>query len=341
MGMFDTITALMPISEPNINTGVVILLDEHGEKESTFSRSQKIIGAHGGKLFVRGIGNYLWVSGSFSKFLQGHNVFGTSDFRALCCETFSRVATVLDIQVTRRDVQAWESGNFIVQKIDFTESYRLESPEQPEQWIRAALAGGHGQWQDVVPQAGLTGTTLYMGLRSDRSTLRIYGKGAELRAAHHRLPRTLDRRTDILNFAAPLLRVEVSLKSRALKEANLDRAVQWFDPTIADAVLTEKKNRLEVYDVMKLEDDVEQQLSREQQLVYIAWRSGSNMRALLGEGFARYRRMLKGYGIDIAQPPFVVAKERYLLGAPLKSFITGAGVEPPDWARNSPLLACA
>jgi len=341
MSMFDTIAAYAPISDLYSDGDSLRAINQHGEIEYTFNPLKQVKGKHGRKLTVKAKGSYLYISGSYAKFLQGHNVFGSSNLINLCCETFYQVTRELDILVSKESKQVWESGLFRLQQLDYAQSYQLESPEQVQQWIRAALAAGYSRWQSVHPEHNRFGTSLYMGLESDRSLLRIYGKGAELNVPGHHLPARLERRDDIIDFAAPLLRVEASLESRMLKEEHLDTAARWLDPTVADRVLEERKDHLQLYDVMLLEDDVEQQLSREQQLVYIAWRTGSNMQAVLGEGFARYRRMLKGYGIDIAQAPFVVATERYMLGAPLKSFITGAGVEPPDWARNSPLLACA
>ena len=339
--MFDTIAAYAPISDLYSDGDSLRAINQHGEIEYTFNPRRQVKGKHGTKLTVKAKGNYLYISGSYAKFLQGHKVFGSSNLINLCCETFYQVTRELDIPVSKENKQAWESGLFRLQQLDYAQSYQLESPEQVQQWIRAALATGYSRWQTVHPERNRYGTSLYMGLGSDRSLLRIYGKGAELNVPGHHLPARLERRDDIMAFAASLLRVEASLKSRMLKEANLDTAARWLDPTVANRVLEERKDHLQLYDVMRLEDDVAQQLPQSLRFVYTTWRSGENMRAVSGTGFKRYRRMLKGYGIDIAQAPFVVATERYLLGAPLKSFITGAGVEPPDWARKSPLLACA
>jgi hypothetical protein len=55
--------------------------------------------------------------------------------------------------------------------------------------------------------------------------------------------------------------------------------------------------------------------------------------------FYRWRSKLLPYGVDIAitRPRLVETETRYLLGAPLKSFIEGPGEPPPAWAKRERL----
>jgi II/X family phage/plasmid replication protein len=184
------------------------------------------------------------------------------------------------------------------------------------------------------------GATVYAGKRSRSVTLRLYGKGGELR--QRGLPARLERGADLLAYAAPLLRVEVTLRKRVLTARGLDTVAAWADPAVARAIIDERGGLLEIEDAMTLADDVLAELPRYLRLAYHAWRAGEDLRATCCRAtFYRYRKALLAYGVDIAHPRAHVVHTNtvYPLGASARSFLTGPQVEVPPWAHGTPLLA--
>jgi len=326
--MFDTITARMPLT----------MLREDDE----WHCDERVAGACGATLSVRRRGSTLSVAGSYPRFVQGHNVWSGDNLVGLCSEVFERVAGVLGVDVYESDRHAWGAGQVHLERVDVVRLYDLGSHERVQQWLQVAGAVAHTRYQAVDMTRSTHGATVYVGKRSRRIGHKYYGKGGELRA--NPLPRMLHRRADIEGYAAGLLRVEVVLRRRALKDRGLVRAAAWEDPMVARRILDERVSLVEMEDRMQLSDDLLAQLPIKLVPVYDSWYAGRNVRELYSRPtFYRYRRTLLDYGIDIAaaRPRLVRASSAYPLGIPVKDALCGREVEPPAWAIVPSLRACS
>jgi II/X family phage/plasmid replication protein len=324
--MYDTITARLPVS---CLAGDV-----------TWHYDGWMRGAHGSVLHARRRGNTVAVSGSYARYLQGHNVWSGPDLGALCAQTFGRVAQALGLPLWPEDGRAIQEGRIPLTRVDVFAQYDLGSLERVQAWLEGAGARGRAGRQSVSTERSRHGATVYAGKCSRSVTLRLYGKGGELR--QRGLPASLERGADLLAYATPLLRVEVTLRKRVLTARGLDTVAAWADPAIAGAMIDERVALLEIEDAMTLADDVLAGLPRPLRLAYHEWRAGEDLRAACSRAtFYRYRKALLAYGVDIAHPrPHVAyADTVYPLGAPARSFLAGPPVEVPPWAQGTPLLA--
>ncbi len=326
--MFDTITARMPLT---------MLRDD-----DEWHCDERVAGAYGATLSVRRRGRTLSVTGSYPRFVQGHNVWSGDNLVGLCRAVFERVADALRVDVHERDLRAWDAGQVDLERVDVVRLYDLGSHERVQQWLQVAGAVAHTRHQAVDMSRSTHGATVYVGKKSRRIGHKYYGKGGELRA--NPLPRMLHRRADIEGYAAGLLRVEVVLRRRALKDRGLARSAAWGDPAVARRILDERLSLVEMEDRMHLNDEVLAALPTRLVPVYDSWYAGRDVRALYSRPtFYRYRRALLHYGVDIAatRPRLVRASSAYPLGIPVKDALCGREVELPPWAIVPSLRACS
>jgi len=108
--LIDWITAEIPFNHPPLRSGRVICIDEHGEELWQSIKWNDIEGSYSKKVMVRSEGSdmfghatHLRVSGNPSKFLQGHNVFGSDDLSSLMTAFTNQVFLMLDIEPTDID----------------------------------------------------------------------------------------------------------------------------------------------------------------------------------------------------------------------------------------------
>lgn len=326
--MFDTIAARMPLT---------MLRDD-----DEWHCDERVAGAYGATLHVRRRGSTLCVAGSYPRFMQGHNVWSGDNLVGLCGEVFGRVADALCVDVHESDRHAWDAGQVELERVDVVRLYDLGSHERVQQWLQVVGAVAHTRHQVVGVDRSTHGATVYVGKKSRRIAHKYYGKGGELRA--NPLPRTLHRRTDIEAYAAGLLRVEVVLRRRALKERRLARAAAWDEPVVARRILDERLSVVEMEDRMQVSDDVLAQLPARLIPVYDSWHAGRNVRTLYSRPtFYRCRRALLDYGVDIgaSRLRLVHAASAHPMGIPVKDVLCGKEVGPPAWAGTPALRACS
>lgn len=161
----------------------------------------------------------LWISRNPSKFLQGHNLFGSNDFRTLSTLFIKAVRRALEARICATDEASWRADRFEVLRIDVAESFRLPQAADVDAWIRAASHVVREKHQSISAYGG---DTIYVGQRSRRVSLKAYNKAQELLG--HPLPKSIDKRDRLTDFAKGLLRVEVRLLPQELKRRALDNA---------------------------------------------------------------------------------------------------------------------
>jgi II/X family phage/plasmid replication protein len=312
-----------------------------GSRDWTSFRRLQVEGSHSAVVSVKSRDyDTLTVSGNPSKFLQGHNVFGSNNLLSLAPALLEGLTDRLGLSPSPSARASWYAGEFDLSRLDLTRSYDLGSADQVRRFLTAAGAVAHGRHQKV---SQYDSQTVYLGQKSRRASLKLYDKFTEMQQRGHTLPTTLAPiwHQKLLQWAEGKVRAEVTLRSMELRDRHLDRGAVW-SPSLIESVIDNRLAQLELNDTMRLAEDAVIGLRPKLVPIYHAWRAGADLKSLYAKNtFYRYRRALLPHGIDIAhvRPHEVIAENQYLLGQPLKSFLTGPGVEPPAWARGTDLLA--
>jgi II/X family phage/plasmid replication protein len=127
------------------------------------------------------------------------------------------------------------------------------------------------------------GGTVYFGKHSRRSSLKFYGKGDELdaRGKGHRLPLEIEHRDKLYDYADNKVRGELPLRQMQLNTFRLDRDTWILNPGIAQDLLLEHIGSLEMFDQFSFTPELLDELPPRLILVYKAWRTGEDTRAML------------------------------------------------------------
>ncbi len=339
MAMIDWVTGRFPLTcaEP-INGGTVLSLTPDGEVEYRTDRRLVVEGSHSANVTLRGGFGVVDFSGNPAKFLQGHNIFGPADLRPLMTRAMLHACARAGLPVAPQDVQAWRSGAFTLSRVDVNRMIDCGSTKRVLSVLRVLNHAATTKYQRPVAD----GTTVYIGLRSRRQQLKFYAKGPEL--LKHPLSATLapSWHQKLTEYAAPMLRLELTLGSKWFHESSYRDAARW-DASTPDMLLDERLAVLEVSDTMRLADETLAGLPANLMLVYDSWRAGRDLRSCYSKAhFYRLRRQLLDLAnIDIArvQPRLVVADDEYLAGEPVGPILRGVGAAIPAWAIGTDLLA--
>jgi len=260
--------------------------------------------------------------------VQGHNLFGTNDVKALA---FAFISNVLNCLGEDGDPRFLKGRTVQLRRIDITESFQLGTREEVRSWIRAAQQTVRGRRQGV---SAYNEQTLYIGQGSRRKTLKIYCKGDEVKKHPISDKLSQDDVYRLTKLADDLLRVELTLRPMELKRLGLDILQAWD----LDQPRRTFNHSLEL---LNLPENVELGLKTVQGLpprllgVYEAWRAGHDLRQTYKKAtYYRYRSELLEYDIDITTPPRDVKVENVV---PLIRYLEAVPVQAPEWAIGTPL----
>lgn len=339
--MIDWLSAIVPFPHTApINGGNVVSISATGELDWSVERCVEIVGSHDSRIRLKSIHegrfcSHLLIDGNLVKFLQGHNVWGTDDLHGLLTETLIKILPSLGFEVSAYFV-ARAVWNARLSRVDLTQMFDLGTLDRVQSYIRAAGANvslshrGRGVF---------SGDTLYWGKRSQRWALKMYAKGAELKA--HK-PRVADSPTyldTVTSFANKALRVELVLRGKELKESNRYMVFAWDESTI-DFVYNGYLSKLQFSEntVVHFADDRLKELKPRLKVAYQEWQAGYDLRAIYKRPtFYRYRReLLDALNLDIAipsgntpEPPSNVI--------PLRIVLEAKPMQVPDWAKGTSL----
>ena len=188
--------------------------------------------------------------------------------------------------------------------------------------------------------------TLYWGKDSKYTRLKCYSKGDEINGKKSNFPKEL-RTPAMLDYADKALRVEVEIRSRALREWQINTPCNWSLDT-GKLILLDHIGNLEMSNNFRLNDEVLNSLGSRMKMAYLAWWHGEDLRPILPKNtFYRYRNHFKQYDIDIAMVrdveklpehtiPTIQILEAKPVGIPYWAFEQGLVVAP---AHEMPIQA--
>lgn len=336
--MIDWVTARLPLRHFRINNGGVIKFLADGTQEWMIWSKLQVQGSHESSIQVRSEGELddqgrateIFFSGNPSKFLQGHNVFGSDDLVSLMIDVFVILCEQLEVTPEPDDLKKITTGDYPIIKIDINYSFELPCRSDVLSWIRAAEYKSktrHGR-----PQ--MKGGTLYFGKHSRRWAIKIYSKGEEIEAPKHKLPEILQS-TQIPKWADNKLRIELVLFKKELAELGLQKACD-LTPTVARNIYNSYVRKIEMNQQIALSTEKEHDLPQRLRSTYILWKSGVDLRSTLPKAtFYRHRKEFSVHGIDITLRKESLDQSNVI---PLVRVLEAKPAAVPCWAIDSELV---
>jgi II/X family phage/plasmid replication protein len=335
----DWLTGVLPFEHPlpEIADGAWVELTREGAVKRMSLKRLEVRGSWDSRMFVRSGAGGLEFSGNPAKFLQGHNLWGPEPEPGLGGVLGLVLTNALGFDPTMRDLNAWDRGEISLTRIDITRMVRPEwaAPGWVRTWLTVAAALGHGGHQKIENASAYDASTLYVGKHSKRISLKIYDKAAELRK--HPQP-ILDQAPYAGSFglySKEAIRIEVTLRGMELRKRGLERLAYWSVDQ-ADGIIDERLGKLSLPGSMGMAPSLPESVRPALRQAYRLWFEGNELRDLYPKAtFYKLRKELLAYEVDIAKTrPRVVREELpELFGRPLKDFISGPGLERPEWAE--------
>ena len=334
--MIDWVSAILPCKhDPSkLISGLVMSFDAQGNNEWTVNKTLSVEGSYSSKIQIKShTENQIYISGNPTKFLQGHNLFGSNDLVSIMGKFFDELLTHKNLGLCPDPFQYAniKDGHYELTRVDVNETWHLNSQKDVQAWIRAV---GEPAYLKHRGAGQFSGDTAYFGKNSRRWALKCYSKGLEILAKGHKLPPELAT-PEMLEYAQKALRIEGVTRQLELKRRQLHVASNW-DIDTAEELLLEYISKLEMSDVYMLKDDVLDSLPPRLRLTYQAWLNGDDLKTVLPRPtFYRYRKQILEYGVDISSKS---PKEKSNV-IPLIRVLEAKPVGIPDWAYERNLVA--
>ena len=308
--------------------------DALGNNEWTVNKTLTVEGSHSSKIQIKShTENQIYISGNPTKFLQGHNLFGTNDLVGLMGKFFDELLKHKELGLCPDPFQHAniKDGHYELTRVDINETWHLNNQRDVLAWIRSV---GETAFLRHRGAGQFSGDTAYFGKNSRRWSLKCYSKGQEIKARGHKLPSELCT-PEMLEYAEKALRIEGVTRQLELKRRSLHVASNW-DIDTAEVLLLEYISKLEMSDVYMLKDDVLDSLPTRLRMIYQTWINGDDLKQIMSKSaFYRWRTEMLKYGIDIATPS---PKEKSNV-IPLIRVLEAKPVGIPDWAYEKNLVA--
>jgi len=332
--MIDWLDVSIDLLHEPLPAGRVLSIDPTGAIDWETSKRIEVKGSYDSKVYFRSQGGdgtgratELYMSGNPSKFMQGHNVFGTEDICALVAGSLRKASQQFPFSCDLA-IQAAKRGDFRVKRIDITRSFQFANRKE----VRAVLAYLAVNTRSRMGRPQTRGTTVYHGMGSRRWSLMWYCKGDEVNK-RGRIPGELDD-TPIKAFADNLLRAELKLLSKELTQREITHGHQLTPAKLQD-IYADYFGRIHMNAQAKIPSDELVHMRRCIRDTYLLWQNGIDVIGTMSEAtFYRHRADLLAYGVDIAIP----RQESQSNVVPLFRQVTGSPVGVPDWAYESGLV---
>lgn len=331
--MIDWLTVRIRVALPEpIAGGWTLKIRRDGTEEFRAPHRLSVGGSFESSLAIRAVVvDELELSGNVSKFVQGHNLYGSDDPVAVLWAALQRLqphlgASLAEIGLaTPADVAARTT----ISRIDCTFMWLFDTAGDALAFLRSAEQTGS------IPRRGrgvMRSGTVVFGYAAGKSMTRwqivLYSKGQEI--TDHPLPGFMMEDVEVLTWTNCCVRVEVRFGRHELKEMGLRGLDAWLPETCPDlwrayvAKLSfNEAAHNESADLAKLPDHLRG--------TYAQWKLGQDLRQTMTKAkFYRHRRLIEGLtGVDIAIPP---APSTTASVVPIKRLLEGRFVSRPTWA---------
>lgn len=354
--MIDWVTCRVPVNLPApIAGGWTVKIDQYGVERVRTPHRLPVEGSFSSSLTIRAPStSELEISGNPTKWLQGHNLYGSDDLAGLLWAALQRLEPVLGVGLGEIGLDSPKALQAtILTQIHCTEMLQLDTLGDVLSWIRAAYATGYARRRGRgVMREG----TLVFGHAQGKSMTRwqivIYAKGQEIE--DHPLPELMATDPEVREWVARCLRVEVRIGRTELKERGLRTLGGWSSglasgieslpgtapdlrgasPRIAGTapdLWSEKVGTLSFNDEAVCDTVDLMKLPRHVRGTYAQWKLGADLRDTMTKPtFHRHRTAIQRLtGVDVAVPPASSAIARVI---PIKRTLEARPAGRPPWA---------
>ena len=335
--MIDWVSAKIICNhDPNkLSNGIIASLDRDGNTEWLTNKKTTVEGSYSTKIQIQSVTDtQIYISGNPTKFLQGHNLFGSNDLVSIMGKFFDELLKKEELGLCPDPFQydLIQDGHYELTRVDINESWHLNNSREVQAWIRAV---GETAYLKHRGAGQYTGDTLYFGKNSRRWAVKCYSKGHEINAKNHKLPDELQL-PELMEWADKALRIEIVIRSMQLKDWLLHSGKSWTPDTSKMLLCSCVIDDLEITDNMALPDDLLTALPTRLKGIYALWLNGEDLRQSLPKNtFYRYRRTFLEHGIDIS---IFHDKHRNNI-VPLVRYLEAQPAEIPQWAYEKNLVA--
>ena len=319
----------------DIPVGTVASISPDGELEWKTIKRKVIEGSYSNKFTIRscpsseiskGEFTTLDFSGNPVKFLQGHNIWGSSDVLGLARDAILLCLNKLGLKLTDIEFKALSSGLISLSRVDINYMYSMGNLDKVNQWLHACEFSARTR----QGKGHFSGTTLYFQKKSTRWSLKFYSKGLEIKAPGHQLPKEFLAAKSFHDYANDKLRCELTLRTKELKKLGLDNVARWGDNEPYE-VYEKYMVKLEMSTQKELDcliDDIPRSISN----TYLIWKEGYDLKSRLPKNtYYRHRRELLKHGVDISIPS--AKKPSNVI--PLMRVIEAIPAQIPEWAHGT------
>jgi II/X family phage/plasmid replication protein len=280
----------------------------------------------------------LMIDGNLSKFLQGHNVFGSRDLNTLLLLAFRKIVELhsdhlhncSDPKLTEARIK---KGDYKVKMLDINQLYDLGNDASVESWLHAAgmrAVSRHGR-------AKRDKGTVYLGQTSRRWGLKFYNKLREMlaRGITHQLPFHLQN-LGLEEFIQGKLRAELRIFSKELEKHGITHGYH-LTPDLINQLFNDYLGKIDMTTQTVLLDEQLIKMPNALRGTYQLWRQGADLRQLLAHNtFYRHRRQLLFFGVDINA---MCLSPEHNNVVPMMRIIEAVPVAIPSWAYQRGLIA--
>ncbi len=335
--MIDWSLVKFPLLHAPIYSGEVVSISSDGVEEWRSPKRMLATGSYEKRLSVKSIGGngqgmatHLWLNGNPSKFLQGHNVFGSNDLTALLYDVFLIVTAQFGLKPSEEELNRIKTGDYDLLMMDVNFSFDLPSRADVLAFIRAMefkAKTRHGR-------PSMKGGTLYFGKTSEYWAIKLYCKAEEIQTKNGKLPMELQGK-GIENWAENKLRIELRLLSKELKRLNIIKVNQ-LTTEITQQIFNDYLQRIDMTQQIKINDDTLLKMPARLRSTYTLWQEGHDLRNLISRTtYHRHRKDLKQYGINIDLRPESIEKSNVV---PLVRILEAKPASIPEWAFEQNLV---
>ena len=317
---------------PLPRNGALISYDENGVVEWEKPRPTMITGSFDhrvkvqstGPLTDKGLCTEFEVDGNITKFLQGHNVWGTDDHiglvRSFIEWLFNNPKSPL-IPAPGVISSDLDPSKFVCNRIDITHYMDVGGRHNVRTTLDALTTDAHTKYQRANNHKG----TVYINKNSRRWSFKFYDKYQE--TAGRSKARSLtctgfdqNQQQLIRDSVSGMVRAELVLRLMELRELEIVTLGQ-IKPNVLykdylKRISTEANVRMNAENIDKTPAKL--------RLTYTAWEAGHDLLSMMSKAsYYRHKKELKQHGIDISQPPksnekssTVVSLVRYIEAMP-------------------------
>lgn len=280
-------------------------------------------------------GKRIRISGSFAKFLQGHNAFGGNDLELLCRQTIKKVLRQLGCSI--RPSLSKSIRQALLQRVDFAGGYKLKLNREVSSAIRAIKLAHLDSPREI---RFFGNETVYTSRTRRTINVLFYDKQRKWESTERQIEAISDPkiRSGVQRYVSAMLRFEVRLWRNKLVSEGLGTVSAWEDVDVG-CLLGEWLNTVKFKGAMTYWDfdEVRQKLSPAMFRTFALWSSGTvNAKDTAPRTWTRFKSACKEIGVNVDLPPAnmkVVKKLDHVLKA------QNLRHKYPKWAREMNCVA--